>query len=727
MNRASLPLLGLLLLAGYAPALAAAQRPAVFLISIDTLRSDRLPAYGYRGVATPAIDAFARDAILFEHAFSHVPLTLPAHASLFTGRLPRAHGVRDNLGYRLDPAAPAPLAEILRDAGWATGGAVSSYVLRAETGIARGFEFFDAAMDPGLSVDLGAAQRPGGLSVDRALAWLAEPRERPPFFFLHLYEPHTPYEPPSPFRERYRDPYDGEIAAADALVGRFLDALRERGLYDRSLIVLLSDHGEGLGDHGEDEHGLLLYREAIQVPLLVKLPGGRRAGERARDAAGLVDVLPTLLDALALPIPGGLDGRSLLGRGGEPRTVVAETFYPRIHFGWSHLASAIRLPYQVIEGPDPELYDLHADPAQTKNIRASERRALSELRSAARTGVGDFREPADEDPETAKKLAALGYLGSRNSAAGDGPLADPKAMLPVLRRFRLAESALSAGQPQEALPVLEQVVAESPGMTEGWLRLGQARGALGQTEGAIEAQRKALEASGGSAQVALALAQSLRLANRLEEARQHARLAQAGLPAEAHSVLAGIELTAKNYAAAEREARAALEAGGRRLAGLLVLTKALIYTKRPEEALATIEQAERELAALPQGVADAKGLFMARGDVMLALRRPEEAFRAYQREIQAYPDNALGYVSAALVLGSSGRPQEGVALLRSLVTANPADPGAYRAAVLTMMRLGARGDAQALLREGLRRFPADAHLTALAQGKPVPMTAEPIF
>src|SRR4051794_20697697 len=287
-------------------------RAPIIIISIDTLRSDHLPAYGYTKVETPAIDRFRADAILFEHAYSHCPLTLVSHASVFTGLLPAEHGIRDNLGYELNPKA-ATLAQLLKSKGYATGGAVSAVVLRGESGINRGFDFWqdDIDIDPNF-LSIGRAQRPGDATRALAQKWIGEHEHdsHPFFFFFHIYEPHTPYEPPEPFRSRYTNSYDGEVAAADQIVGKFLDYLRAEGIYDRATILLMSDHGEGLGDHGEDEHGVLLYRDTLQVPLLLKLPKNARKGTSVAAPVQLIDVFPTI--ASAFGATANLAGRSLL-------------------------------------------------------------------------------------------------------------------------------------------------------------------------------------------------------------------------------------------------------------------------------------------------------------------------------------------------------------------------------------------------------------------------------
>src|SRR5437899_512311 len=266
----------------------------VILISIDTLRSDHLPAYGYHGVDTPNIDALRADSILFERAYSHVPLTLPSHTTMFTGSLPATNGVRDNLGFRLAPTVPT-LPDLLKKNGYATGAAVSAFVLRRETGIARGFDDYDDQIDPANSgANVGRVQRDGGDTEEIAKRWIRAHARKPFFYFLHLYEPHTPYDPPEPYRSRYQLKYDGEIARADAIVGDFISFLKASGVYDDAAILLLSDHGEGLHDHGEAEHGIFVYREALQVPLMLKLPRQREHGKSVATPVQLSDVFPTI-------------------------------------------------------------------------------------------------------------------------------------------------------------------------------------------------------------------------------------------------------------------------------------------------------------------------------------------------------------------------------------------------------------------------------------------------
>jgi len=252
----------------------------VVLISIDTLRADRLPAYGYTKVDTPYLDRFRKDAWLFENAYSPCPMTFPSHVTMLAGLLPQEHGVRNNVGYVFDGSVHPTLPSLLKAHGYATGAAVSSYVLRADTGLAWLFDDYEDSLNPRPGSPFVDYQRSGYTTAAFARDWVEHHKDAPFFFFFHIYEPHLPYEPAEPFRSRYGATYDSEVATADDVVGRFLEDLKKLGVYDRAVVIVTSDHGEGLGDHGEEQHSILLYLEAIKVPLMLKLP--RRWARGAR-------------------------------------------------------------------------------------------------------------------------------------------------------------------------------------------------------------------------------------------------------------------------------------------------------------------------------------------------------------------------------------------------------------------------------------------------------------
>ena len=447
------------------PGLAATSRashPPVILISIDTLRADHVPAMGYRQVETPGMDRIRRDAVLFTAAYSPVPLTLPAPVSIFTGLTPADHGVRDNLGYRLDPARHATLAGLLRKEGYATAAAVSAYVLNPGAGVADSFDAWEGVAAPASPTEVvSRVQRPGDETLASALAWLDTAGGRPVFLFLHLYEPHTPYEPPEPFRSRYAGrPYDGEIAAADAVVGKLLAALDEKGMYDPSVLILLSDHGEGLGDDGEDEHGILLYREALHVPLLLKLPHGRRAGESVAAPAGLIDVLPTVAELAGFAPPAGLPGRSLLSLP-PTREIVSETFYPRIHLGWSPLRSLFDGSRHFIDAPRPELYAPREDPSERKDLVAAEGAVARAMKRSLDRSPARFDLPGTVSAEDVKRLASLGYLSVSGRSSGSRP-ANPVDRIGELAPVRDAFRLEAAGEREGAIRAFRAILARNP-------------------------------------------------------------------------------------------------------------------------------------------------------------------------------------------------------------------------------------------------------------------------
>jgi arylsulfatase A-like enzyme/Tfp pilus assembly protein PilF len=700
------------------------QAPVV-LISIDTLRSDHLPAYGYRGVETPALDAFARDAILFERAYSHTPLTLPSHLSMLTGRLPTEHGVRDNVGYSYDGDRFPSLAAVLHGAGYATGGAVSAYVLRPETGIRHGFDLYDAGIPVHFTDSLGLSQRPGGQTADVALGWARTVKDRPFFLFLHLYEPHTPYAPPEPFASRYAGrPYDGEIATADSIVGRVLDELKRLGIYDRAAILLLSDHGEGLGDHGEQEHGIFLYREALQVPMLLKLPGGRLGGSRVARPAQIVDVFPTLLSLVGVPLPkeaaGAFPGRSLLAlRAAKPeaapRDLYAETFYPRLHFGWSELTSLIRDRFHYVHAPEPELYDLAADPAERSNVLTRERRAYAALRPALQGMERELQAPSAVDAETARKLASLGYASGPARTGRGEALPDPKSRIGTLRDLDAAMRLFTAGRYAEAVPAFRRLLAATPKMADAWEDLAQSLQKLGRDGEALDAYEHAMDASGGASFVAVATGSLLLQMGRLDEAQGHAELGLKGSPAMANSLLAQIALARDRPEEAERAARAALASPGSRIAPLMTLAQVLQKQGKLAEALGCADQAAAEVARVGAAGERYAGLHWVRGDLLARLGRNDEAEREFAQEVRDFPADTRAYSSLAVLYASEGRDPDAVGALRRMVEAS-GSPAAYAEAVKTLRVLGDPQGAAALLRHALAVHPGSKELRALAAG-----------
>ena len=349
-------------------------RPNVILITIDTVRADHVGCYGATDVKTPTLDALAHDGIVFERAVSQVPLTWPSHAAILTGTYPFQNGVQDFTGQPLDERFRS-VAQVFKQQGYATGAVVSAFVLDRSWGLARGFDFYDDAFSAETfrQKDIGLVDRKAGESVTRALAWLQKTPRRPFFFWLHLYDPHSPYDPPEPFRTQYKThPYDGEIAYADHELGRLIAWLKQNQLYTGTAIVLLSDHGESLGEHGEKEHGFFVYNSTIHIPLIVKPPAasGFRPG-RNSSPVETVAVAPTLtrLAGMKDDIQKQFSSPDLLGKKLHPRAQpTAKLFIAFSSFGWSPLHALQTSRYHYIEAPAPELYDVIADPQEKNNL-----------------------------------------------------------------------------------------------------------------------------------------------------------------------------------------------------------------------------------------------------------------------------------------------------------------------------------------------------------------------
>ncbi len=521
-------------------------------MTVDTLRADHVGAYG-GDVATPHLDRMAAQGALVEQVSAHVPLTRPSHISLFTGRLPFETGVRDNITPSPLPTAPM-LAEVLRDAGFSTAAFVSSIVIAGNTGLDRGFGTYgdEFAADPRDPNFLNTAQKRGDESLDLALAWLEENKDAERIFlWLHLYDPHEPYAAPEPFASRYPDrPYAGEVAWSDELLGRLDSALGKVGLREDTLWVVTSDHGEGLGDHGELLHGFFAYESTLRVPLLFRGPGVM-PGTRVDQVAALVDLYPTLLDLVGVPRPIGeeLSGRSLAAAlRGEATPQVdlpplyAETLVPRLHFGWSDLRVVRQGPWKYIEAPRPELYDLATDPGELHNRVMEERRRAHALRQHLAT----FRQREEAAQQTLKRLektgisretreqlAALGYVGGAAPSAGSSG-ADPKDKI---EEFRLANALMREGVRQlndgrfaDAAANFQRLLERGIESAEILRHLGRSLLALERAEEAAEAFRGAISSSPAEAAAWRGLAESQLRLGEVDAAMQTLEDARLALP-----------------------------------------------------------------------------------------------------------------------------------------------------------------------------------------------------
>jgi arylsulfatase A-like enzyme/Flp pilus assembly protein TadD len=488
------------------PGTTTVDRPtSVLLITLDTVRADRIGAYGYAAAKTPNLDALARDGVRFDDAVAAAPITGPAHAALFTGKYPGRLGVRDNASTPL-PAEANTLAHVLEQRGFATGGFIGAFVLDRPYGFANGFSQFDSGFTRVDSGHEANAERRGSLVVDDAIKWIQSlPVDRRFFAWTHLYDPHAAYVPPEPFATDFAGrPYDGEIAFVDQQIGRLLEALRARNALARTLVVAVADHGESLGDHGEDEHGVFLYESVMRIPWIMSgpsVPRGRAIAGQVR----AIDLFPTLLDIIGLPRGEGIDGESLvpLFDGGTPvkrPAAFAETWYPRLHYGWSELRSLRADGWKAIDAPRPELYNLKEDPGEQRNVY-SLRRELADrmIEEAARldremAAATPASTPAPQpDPATLQRLRSLGYVGVAAKAANGARGPDPKDTIAERREYRVLMSEaiddLRARRPAEAVVKLKRLVQINERAYDLHLMLGQAyeqQGMLAEALGEYE-------------------------------------------------------------------------------------------------------------------------------------------------------------------------------------------------------------------------------------------------
>lgn len=484
----------------------AAEKPNIVLITLDTVRADRMGFLGSTRGVTPQLDALARQGVVFERAYSQAPLTPVAHASILTGTYPQFHKVED-FGHRLGANLPY-LPDLLHGNGYRTGAFVSSIILDPQNGFApgfeRGFDTYDAGFHRRRKGEsrYATVQRRARDTVTRAIEWLEHNSDAPFFLWVHLWDAHDPYEPPAPYAKRFPSaPYDGAIAYVDAEVGRLLGALRAKQLFADSVIVVLSDHGEGLGGHGENRHGVLLYDETIHVPLLMKLPAGRSAGQRMTARVGQVDVAPTILDAARVAAPKEMQGQSVLrlieSKSAADRASYAETQYSRRAFGWSPLTAVRTEKYLYVKAPQEELYDLSADPAAAHNLAAKDAATTARIREGLTAflgrATGSAKEGSQEglDPETAQKLASLGYVASGGRAGASA--IDPKTRIQVANAVHDANLAIEENKPEVAIPLLERVVRSDPQIQTAQYFLGMAYARQKNYAKAIPPLRKAIE------------------------------------------------------------------------------------------------------------------------------------------------------------------------------------------------------------------------------------------
>ena len=645
---------------------ARSSRPSVLLITLDTVRADHVGCYGYSKIETPNLDRLASDGIRFSHAYAQVPITLASHAVILTGTYPMSNRVRDFTSAGLAAGVPT-LAERLRRNGYRTAAFVSSFVLNSMWGLRRGFEVYD----DNVALDVGAAQNPfllvrsGDATVDRLLDWTKHSGGEPFFVWLHLYDAHSPYRSPEPYRSLYSvRPYDGAIAFDDAQVGRVLARLRALNLYDSALIAVLSDHGESLGEHGESEHGFFVYNATLRVPLILKLPGETARARAVSRPVETVDVAPTIAQICKLrPSDSeGFQGQSLLRQIGEAPAAreegYAESYYPRDSFGWHELRALVTPEFKYIEAPRPELYDLLRDPGERSNIIDTHSALASSLgdrlsefgrRFAARAAASAAASP---DPEVLEKLKSLGYLGYKAPTADTVPdiqRANPKDKIATLNRILRAADLTRLGKYAQADLVLNRLEQTEPRLYvvpfekgENYLAWGRPEAALGEFKKSLDRNPSFDQAALGLGRAYFLLAQDSRaatafeLALRLNPRNFLARLAlakvywRANLPEKAEPELAQVVQEQPEFIEAHADYG-------------IILAKLGKYREAAAEIGRAIESGYRDAIALNYlGVAHAE------------LGDPAQAVRDYEQALALNPRYAAACLNLALQYRKQG-------------------------------------------------------------------------
>jgi choline-sulfatase len=670
-------------------------RPNVVLITLDTTRADRLGSYGYTSAATPHLDRLAAGGVRFAQAVSPAPLTLPAHASLMTGRNPYAHGVRNNGHFVLAADVPT-LAERFAAAGYDTAAFVSSFVLDRQFGLARGFATYDDALDPprGLADSLELERR-GDRTVAAAAAWLAaRPASpaRPYFLWVHLYDAHDPYTPPASYRASFEGrPYDGELAFQDAMVGDLLGRAGHGAAGGGPLVVVAGDHGESLGEHGESTHGLFVYESAVRIPLLVSWPGVL-APRVVDPVVGLVDVAPTVAALAGVAPFEGVDGRSVVALvdgvadAAPSPAAYAETYFPQFFMGWAPLRSVRDGQWKFIDAPDPELYDLAADPGEQRNLYAAQPATARALRRQLETlarSAPDRDSPAPLSAEARQRLSALGYVsGPAPSTPAGTPAPDPKRMAPLFERLLDGNRALARGDGEAALGIARSVLAEDAANGFARLVLGRALLATGRHREAIEALRAYLSAVPGSA--------------------------------DAHHwiALAHLRLGDRARALAEEEAALALDP---RHGSAIALRAGLLFSSgKRTEAVQTLRDAA---AADPANHALRVSLADLLADAGLAV----EAEPEYRRVIEARPNDIGALVGLGLLLARTDRPEPAIAALTRVLEIDPGQDEARFERAVVYERLGRVAEARA----GYERLDAPATRPDIRQAAAKRLSALP--
>ena len=692
-------------LTGQADGRSGRQRPDLLLVTIDTLRADRVGCYGRGDAQTPVMDGLAARGVRFAQSVAHVPLTLPSHASILTGQTPLRHGVRDNAGFVLQESA-GTLAGWLGAAGYQAAAFVSAFPVHSRFGLGQGFTLYDDRFPRGDDAARPAyIERRADATVGAAVAWLrAEPAAgRPVFAWVHLFDPHAPYEPPEPFASRFAGrEYDGEVAFADQQIGQLIEAwAAARGR--EPVVLITSDHGEGLGEHGEPTHGLFIYDSTIRVPLILAGPG-IPAGQAPSTLARGIDVAPTLLDLAGVAAPASVEGRSLRpaweGGGGRDEPAYIESLFGRLSFGWAPLHGWRAGSLMYIDAPRPELYDVGEDPAQLLNLaqqRGDEARRLGRIVRAATASAGPLS-PGPVPGDTRERLRGLGYL-DRGSVPSPS-LRDPKDLAAVAVRIEKA-IAIERSDPAAAARELRDVLAKDSNNPLARRHLAVALNAAGRHLEAVEQVRHLVAAGDTSEETGVFLGDSLRLAGRLPEALEVLEDTVRNGGGRSPDVF---NAQGKVLAAMGRQADAG-RAFGRARAVAPDDAEALTGLADAALAAGDLAGARSWLELLRARDPGDPGTALKLGVVLVRLGQVEAALPVLRFSAERQPHNVDAVVAYGGVLAKTGRSREAVTWFERAVAAGAASPIVWNGLAAARLESGDRAGAAAALEASLRARP----------------------